>query len=235
MQGPDPRIPAARIWPPGIFSLAQAHRSRYVHVVSTPAPPLPIRLLGFLVRAMSVTFDRHQIGRVVGSRLPPPLAILLCGRISQIRDRFTRLVESILAGTYRPRCYTPREKSPANPQPQRKTPPRPKFGWLDQLLPEAIAREHRADFAGMLHHPETVALIEAAPGPMSRLLRPLCWMLKLKPPEVLANHRRPAGTPPPPAKPYVKPPPPPPIPGPASTPGRPPMRRAPTRPPPKRI
>jgi hypothetical protein len=181
---------------------------------------------------MSVTLDRHQIGRVVGSKLPPPLAILLFGRISQIRDRFNRLVESILAGTYKPRQYAARQ-APSEPQPPRETRPRPKFGWLDELLPEAIAREHRADLAGMLHHPETVALIEAAPGPMSRLLRPLCWMLKLKPPEVLANPRRPAGTPPPPAKPYVKPPPPPPIPGPANTLGLHPHQFAPMRPPPK--
>ena len=201
--------------------------------MSTPAPPLPIRFLGFLVRAMSVTLDRHQIGRVVGSKLPPPLAILLFGRISQIRDRFNRLVESILAGTYKPRPYVAREPR-KNPQPKRETPPRPKFGWLDELLPEAVAREHRADLAGMLHHPETLALIEAAPGPMSRLLRPLCWMLKLKPPEVLANPRRPAGTPPPAPKPYVKPPPPPPpIPGPANTLGLHPHQFAPMPPPPK--
>ena len=184
---------------------------------------------------MFVTLDRHQIGRVVGSKLPPPLAMLLHMRIMQIKDSFNRLVESILAGTYRPRCYAPRENPPANPQPPRETPFRQKFGWLDELLPKAVAQEHRAHLADLLRDPETVALIEAAPGPMSRLLRPLCWMLKLKPPEVLANHRRPAGTPPPAPKPYVKPPPPPPIPAPASTPGLPPMRLAPTRPPPKRI
>jgi hypothetical protein len=215
------------------FFLAQPRCSLYDHSVSNLEPPLPIRFLGFLVRAMFLTFDRQQVGRAYGARISAPLRTLLDGRIRQIWDRFNRLAEQILAGTYKPREYTPREP-PKNPRPPRETPLRQKFGWLDELLPGEIAREHRSHLAGFLREPETVALIQAAPGPMARILRPLCWMLKLKPPEVLANHRRPAGTPPPPAKPYVKPPPPaPPIPGPANTLGLHPHQLAPMRPPPK--
>ena len=56
------------------------------------------------------------------------------------------------------------------------------FGWVGRMLPEA------AQYAGalryLLHDPETMALLEKAPQ-AGRMLRPLCQLLGVRPPEFL--------------------------------------------------
>lgn len=195
-----------------------------------PAPPLStteavVNLFWWIARSFSSG---------IGARLPGPVVSFVIWRLQNIRQRFARLAASIVAGTYKPRRYTPRTATaPRKPRPPSPIPQ--KFGWLDTWLPEASAiRGH------LLHHmqqPEMLALIAAAPGPMARTLRPLFWMLKLKPPAILPNPRRPAGTPPPPPPPAYQAPPPrapaPPVSGPPNTLGLHPIQLAPLRPPPK--
>jgi hypothetical protein len=200
--------------------------------VSNPALPTLAERLGFMMRALFEAIAGHRLGGVLGGRIPGPLIQLLTTRINAIRIRFAALADRIVAGTYTPRRYAPR-RPPSTRKPPTEAPFRQKFGWLDALLPPEVARQHRSNLFYLLQDPEIAALIAAAPDPMARLFRPLCWMLKLKPPEVLANPRRPAGTPPPPPAQYTPPPPPtPPIPGPANTLGLHPIQLLPMRPPP---
>ena len=62
------------------------------------------------------------------------------------------------------------------------------FAWLIRL-----GGYHAAGFGSqfqhLLSHPEMVALIAAAPQQMGRVLRPLCWMLGIKPPPGLFPNR----------------------------------------------
>ena len=79
----------------------------------------------------------------------------------------------------------------ASPRPER---PKPEtempagFAWLIRL-----GGYHAAGFGCQLQHllsdPEMVALIAAAPRQMGRVLRPLCWMLGIKPPPGLFPKR----------------------------------------------
>jgi hypothetical protein len=125
--------------------------------------------------------------------LPSALNILIQIRCIGIRQRIYRLIERIQAGTYVPRRAGPRRA----PTARRARPPGPlayRFGWLEPLLPEII--QHRAQLDALLRDAEIAALIQAAPAAMVPPLRSLCWMLKLKPPPILARPR-PAALPPP--------------------------------------
>ena len=199
-----------------------------------------VHRLGLLANALLDAVGVYQVGRMFGARMPPTLVVPIVIRIKAIQARFDRIVPRIVAGTYQPRRHNPRRKPATPPEPRPAPKPRAespfrKFGWLDALLPPAIAQQQRGALLGFLRHPETLALIEAAPADMARLFRPLCWALHFRPPDILANPRRPAGTSPPPVKPYVPPPPPPPpmpgpaMPGPGNTPGLHPMQPVPTR------
>jgi hypothetical protein len=202
-----------------------------------------VQRLGLLANALLYAVGVYQVGRMFGAKMPPTLVVPINLRIKAIQARFDRIVPQIIAGTYQPRRYTPRRKpeaqDPKNPKPVRKPraeSPFRKFGWLDELLPPDVAQQQRGGLLGFLRHPETLALIEAAPTEMARLFRPLCWALHFRPPQILPSSRRPAGTEPSPVKPYIQPPPPPPpIPGPANTLGLHPHQFAPTRPISKRI
>jgi hypothetical protein len=201
--------------------------------VNPAASPTLIERVARMANHLLQTICMLYVGGQQGGRIPRPLLSLVQQRMTDFPIRFARLAAAILAGTYRPRRFTPRPKATVA-RSWRETPLR-RQGWLSDLLPGAVAAPLRGGLRAMLEDPEMKALIAAAPAPMARLLRPICWMLRHKPPPHLASARRPAGTPPPPAEPYVAPPPPPPIPGPANTPGLHPHQIAPTRPPPKRI
>ena len=64
------------------------------------------------------------------------------------------------------------------------------------MLPEVV--QYRGHLMDLLHDPEMVALIQAAPEAMGRPLRSLCRLLGLRPPPILAI--------PPRAAPAAKPP-----------------------------
>jgi hypothetical protein len=181
-----------------------------------------------LVRYLVATIAPLYLGGPCGGRIPMPLLSLIFGRLKRLQDGFARLAGRITAGTYRPRRFTPRESTVARTPPPKS--PLQKSGWLAELLPDAVAAPLRGHLRDLLEDPEIKALIAAAPAPMARMFRPLCWSLKFKPPEILANPRRPAGTPPPAPKPYAPPPPPaPPPPGPSNTLGLHPIQLAPMR------
>src|SRR5271165_1810472 len=116
---------------------------------------------------------------------PRPLAQLIFTRIIEINRRFRRLADRLAAGTYKPRRYHGR-KPAADPKPRRKSPLPTKFGWLLPLVPEAVQYRGQLEHL-LLRNPAMIALIAQAPAPMARILRPLCWMLRLEPPPILAR------------------------------------------------
>ena len=157
------------------------------------APPTPLQRVAFLVNHLMRIIGVLYLGSPQGGRIPRPLLALANQRLAAFREQFARLAASILAGTYRPRRFTPRPGI-APGKPRTETPLR-RQGWLADHLPGAVAAPLRGDLLHLLEDPETQALIAAAPAEMARLFRPLCWMLKLKPPQILARRRREAPAP----------------------------------------
>jgi hypothetical protein len=110
-----------------------------------------------------------------------PLFILLQHRISGIKRRFARLAARLASGKFAPR------KS-SGPRPGRPTgrknllPSGP--CWLIKLVPAAAASASQLRF--LLADPEMAALLAAAPAEMGRTLRPLCRMLGVELPPILA-------------------------------------------------
>ncbi len=150
-----------------------------------PIPPLPTPAERF---AIVLRWLSHVVAsRGVLGLLAAPVVALLLGRVRDINQKFARLAARIAAGTYRPRRAAARRK-PAAPNPRRKNPLPQTCGWLLTLVPEAVG--YRAQLEHLLREPDTVALLEAAPSAMARVLRPLCWALRLKPPPILAPPRR---------------------------------------------
>ena len=160
----------------------------------TPAaPPTPLQRVAFLVNHLLATIGVLYLGSPQGGRIPRPLLALANQRLAAFREQFARLAASILAGTYRPRRFTSRPGT-APGKPRTETPLR-RQGWLADYLPNSVAAPLRGGLLHLLEDPETKALISAAPAEMARLFRPLCWMLKLKPPQILARRRREAPAP----------------------------------------
>ena len=124
------------------------------------------------------------------------------------RQRLAR----IAAGTSAPRRSAGPRRSPTagRPRPPSKLPY--KFGWLLPLVSDANG--DRSQCHHLLRAPEMAAPLAAAPAATSRPLRPLCWMLRLSPPAILASPRaappQPSPPPPPPAARAASPPAPPP-------------------------
>jgi hypothetical protein len=144
-----------------------------------------------------------------GDRLSYALIGHIIDRIRVVNQRFRRLVARLAAGTFRPRRRCHRRKS-IDPKPRRKNPLPHKFGWLLPLVPEAV--QYRGQLEYLFHDPAMIALLEAAPAPMARILRPLCWALHLPLPPILSRTRSAAAPPPAQAAtaPQAPPPPPPP-------------------------
>src|SRR5579863_8420916 len=122
-----------------------------------------------------------------GDRLTYAVIGLIVDRIRVINQGFQRLAARLAAGTYRPRRYAPRRK-PIDPKPRRQSPLPQDFGWLLKLVPDAVG--YRSQLEHHLRDPAMVALMAEAPASMARVLRPLCWMLRLPPPPILARPRR---------------------------------------------
>jgi hypothetical protein len=169
-------------------------------------PPLrpPAELIEALVRALCFALEAQTQSFV--ARLARPLMSLISGRIIGIGHRFRRYVERIEAGRPFPsrRAGVP-APAPFDP-PLRKPAPDPlprHVGWLEKVLPNIVPL--RAQLSIMLSAPEVVAVIEAAPEQMGRVLRPLCRMLGLPPPPCIAPppRRRPVRRPKPPPEPLA--------------------------------
>src|SRR5574337_1582279 len=121
------------------------------------------------------------------------LVLLIWTRLGRIAEKFAVLAERVRAGTLpapapaRTRAVTALASPRApRPKPEHDT----GFAWLIRL-----GGYHAAGFGSQFQHllsdPEMVALISAAPQQMGRLLRPLCWMLGIKPsPGLFPNRAR---------------------------------------------
>jgi len=157
------------------------------------------------------------IGRALGVqhawlRAAGPLSSLIWGRLCGMRRRFIDLAARVQAGTLpakRPPRPPPASPRPATPRPaavpdQPRLPPQ-SSGWLLRQVPEP---HHVAYWRGPLEQfladPETIAQVAAAPQ-TGRILRPLCRMLNVVPPEYLRLPPRPRRKRPPRPKPPLTP------------------------------
>ena len=147
-----------------------------------PPPRSPAESFATLLRCLG----HAVVAMMGGERLSLQVIALIMGRIREINQRFARLAASLAAGTYKPRRYHGRKA--AAPRPRRRSPVPQNFGWLLPLVPQAV--QYRAQVEHLLlRDPAMAALIAAAPAPMARVFRPLCWMLRLEPPPILARPR----------------------------------------------
>ncbi len=151
--------------------------------MSIPPPNPPADAFAAFVRWLShAVITRRLMGLFAA-----PVADDIIDRLRVAKGQLARLAARLQAGTWRPRRITARQPE-VNPEPRPKIPRRRPFGWLRPLLPDAV---HAAGYLDhLLQDPAMVALMQAAPAPAARILRPLCWMLRMKPPPVLAPPRR---------------------------------------------
>jgi hypothetical protein len=147
--------------------------------------------------------------RVASGGIAMALNVFITSRLIGYRQRIDDIVARIRAGTYVRRRPSSKPRAPATvPRPPR--PPGPvkqSFGWVLPLIPPYWnANGYGAALESLLADPEMVALIQAAPVALGRPLRSLCWMLRLKPPPVLAPPKRSVPRPTTPPAPDPKPP-----------------------------
>jgi hypothetical protein len=140
--------------------------------------------------AVLLQYVSEAVSKRTGWALTYSLIGLIVARLQRIKRRFLRLAARIAAGTYQPRAS--REPSPTRPAPPKDPLPRD-FGWLRALItPETVMFAGMLD--GLLHDPEMVALMQAAPAALGRPIRSLCRMLGVQPPPAVAlpPRRKPA-------------------------------------------
>ena len=171
--------------------------------MAPPATPSPAERFALILDGLCSAVAARGGGR---DRLAGPLVILIWSRLRRIAAQVAALAARIAAG--RQRRYPARRPPRATPRraPHRTLPHGP--AWLLALVPQASG--YGSQLQHLLAEPEFAALVDAAPQ-MRRLLRPLCRMLAVRPPAVLALPPRPAqpgasarpsaGVPPPPAPP----------------------------------
>ncbi len=129
--------------------------------------------------------------RIAGGALAGPLIILISCRLRRMAMRFARLAERLRTGA---RAGTAGRRRAVSPRPAGHSPQGPakhlprNFAWLPRLVPAAGAAGSQLQH--LLADPEMAALIVAAPQ-AGRILRPLCRMLGVRPPPVLARPARP--------------------------------------------
>jgi hypothetical protein len=146
-------------------------------------------------------------------RIEAALAWAVWNRVRLLGERFLAVAARARSARLHPRSHPPTpsaQPAPVIPRPlerdgpdKRPAPPAGpsaaglprEFGWVRRVLPET------AQFAGvlawLLRDPETAALVEVAPE-AGRILRPLCRLLGVRPPEFLRREYVPACPPPPP-------------------------------------
>jgi hypothetical protein len=147
--------------------------------VSNP-PRSPAECFATLIQWLG----RAVVAMMGGERLPLQLIARITDRLRRGNQLFARIAARVRDGLYVPRRSTapPRRRPGQAPPPPNKLPR--KFGWLLKLVPEAV--QYRGQLEHLLRDPEMAALLEAAPVPMARALRPLCRMLGVDLPPILA-------------------------------------------------
>jgi hypothetical protein len=118
-----------------------------------------------------------------------PMMTLIWRRLHRMRRRFNAIVAQLRAGTLPAPGSAPRRPATA-----RRDGPRPKqpyrcLGWVVYEVSYFVWGRH-FELDEMLEEPETETLLTTAPQ-LGRVLRPLCRMLKVKPPPYLRLPRRP--------------------------------------------
>ena len=155
-----------------------------------PTPP-PVERFAAIFRMLLPAISAMRGGRVLSDMLVG----LLERRLVGIRIRIAELLAHIQAGTYQPRAPAkPRaaeETIPTRPAPPEHPLPH-KFGWLLPIVPyQAAANAHQMLHRLLFEDADIQALLATAPTALRRPLRSLCWMVGLKPPQILANPKRP--------------------------------------------
>ena len=176
---------------------------------TTLSPALEERFAG-IIAGLHRTLRTHPRR----AALAGVLLMLVWNRIGHLGRRFARLAARLRAGN----LPKPRSR-PASPQPpaERPKPPAPaqrlpsRRGWLSRLLPNIPTHCGAGASAGQLQSlladPQMRALIAQAPEAMSRILRPLCHMLGVKPDPALLPPRQRTKRAKPPKPPRPEPPP----------------------------
>ncbi len=122
------------------------------------------------------------------------LAARLWNRLTEAAERFAAIAAHPVARSRRrpaapaplpedarPEDTRPEDTLPARPAAPRRTLPRG-LGWLARMAPETVPSG--IEFAYLLAQPEMMELLAAAPR-LWRVLRPLCRMFGITPPEAL--------------------------------------------------
>ena len=162
-----------------------------------PTTTEPGHRLAAIMAGMAAVVAHHVAGlRAISSALVPMLS-LLTWRLGRIAQRLDRLMLRWQAGTLpRPRPpHAPRPAAEASPcinVPRINVPPiyvPQGHAWLIRLVQPTA--QYIPQLERFLADPQTRALVAAAPQ-AGRLLRPLCRMLAIAPPDWLRLPARPA-------------------------------------------
>jgi hypothetical protein len=166
------------------------------------APPAPAdRLAALIVRLVSAVFAR-RVGAHLGF-VPVPLVMLITDRLREVSQRFRRLAERLQAGwVYQPRQTAPRDPAGRPPRvpPEPREPPDPSLALINQvrLMPGLDLEAVKREFGHLLlTDPDMQAVMQAAPVPAWRILSPLCRMIGMPRPAILAPPPRPKAEKPP--------------------------------------
>ncbi|HUZ63742.1 MAG TPA: hypothetical protein VMU82_08520 [Acetobacteraceae bacterium] len=117
------------------------------------------------------------------------LAARLWNRLTEAAERFAAIAAHPVARSRRrpaepapmPTDALPADAAPPWPRAPRRTLPR-RYGWLARMSPETVPSG--IEFAYLLAQPEMTELLATAPR-LWRVLRPLCRMFGITPPEAL--------------------------------------------------
>ena len=158
-----------------------------------PTTTEPGHRLAAIMAGMAAVVAHHVAGlRAISSALVPMLS-LLTWRLGRVAQRLDRLMLRWQAGTLpQPRpVRAPRRRPAAEASPPIYVPPiyvPQGHAWLIHLVQPTA--QYMPQLERFLADPQTRALVAAAPQ-AGRLLRPLCRMLAIAPPEWLRLPARP--------------------------------------------
>ena len=134
------------------------------------------RIIGGLREAMATRAEHNPVLMEIAARL--------WNRLTEAAERFAAIAAHPVARSRRrPAEPAPNsaDAAPTRPPAPRRTLPRT-YGWLARMAPETVP--FGIDFAYLLGQPEMTELLATAPR-LWRVLRPLCRMFGITPPEAL--------------------------------------------------
>jgi len=150
-------------------------------------------LSALIVRLVFAVFAR-RVGAHLGF-VPLPLVTLISDRLRVVGQRFRRLADRIEAGwVYQPKPRAAAAPKAKKPPSEPAEPPDPSFRYVNQvrLMPGHDLETIKREFGQLLlTDPAMQAVMAAAPAPAWRILRPLCRMIGIPRPDILAPPPRP--------------------------------------------